>query len=91
VLTTMRSLGQSMSIAVLGAITAAHLGAAGGRVLLGGTVSGASAQAYLDGYRVAMGVGAAIAIVGALVSMTRGAAGVNVVAVVPAGQPATDT
>jgi EmrB/QacA subfamily drug resistance transporter len=90
VLTTMRSLGQSMSIAVLGAITAAHLGAAGGRVLLGGSVSGASAQAYLDGYRVAMGVGAAIAVVGAVVSMTRGAAGANVVAVVSARQPATD-
>jgi EmrB/QacA subfamily drug resistance transporter len=82
VLTTMRSLGQSMSIAVLGAITASHLGAAGGRVLLGGTVSASSAQAYLDGYRVAMGVGAVIAVVGALISMTRGAAASRVVGVV---------
>jgi EmrB/QacA subfamily drug resistance transporter len=82
VLTTMRSLGQSMSIAVLGAITAAHLGATGGRVLLGGTVSVDSAQAYLDGYRVAMGVGAAIAVVGAIISMTRGAAPPRVIGVV---------
>lgn len=87
VLTTMRSLGQSMSIAVLGAITAAHLGAAGGRVLLGGSVTAASAQDYLDGYRVAMAVGAVIAVAGAFISMTRGASRSSVVAVVSAPAP----
>ncbi len=73
VLTTMRSLGQSMSIAVLGAITADHLGAVGGRMLLGGKASLHAGAAYLDGYRLAMAVGAGIAVIGALVSLTRGA------------------
>jgi hypothetical protein len=72
VLTTMRSLGQSMSIAVLGAITAAHLGAAGGKLLLGGSAPPGSASAFLDGYRTAMAVGAGVAVIGALVSLTRG-------------------
>ena len=73
VLTTMRSLGQSMSIAVLGAITADHLGAVGGRMLLGGKAPVHAGAAYLDGYRLAMAVGAGIAVIGALVSLTRGA------------------
>jgi len=72
VLTLMRSLGQSMSIAILGAITAAHLGAEGGRVILGGHVSVISGAAYMDGYRIAMAVAAGIALAGAVVSLTRG-------------------
>jgi EmrB/QacA subfamily drug resistance transporter len=87
VLTTMRSLGQSMSIAVLGAIIAAHLGADGGKVLLGGAAPPHSAAAFLDGYRVAMLVGAGIAIVGAVVSLTRGSRPARVVDVMsPSGQ-----
>jgi len=86
VLTTMRSLGQSMSIAVLGAIIAAQLGADGGKVLLGGAAPVHSGQAFLDGYRTAMAVGAGIAIVGAAVSLTRGSRRPRVVALVsPAG------
>ncbi len=88
VLTTMRSLGQSMSIALLGAITAAQLGAAGGKVLLGGAAPAHSGAAFLDGYRTAMAVGAGIAIIGAAVSLTRGARPPRVVAVVlPSGEP----
>jgi EmrB/QacA subfamily drug resistance transporter len=81
VLTTMRSLGQSMSIAVLGAITAAHLGAAGGKLLLGGSAPPGSAAAFLDGYRTAMAVGAGVAVIGALVSLTRGSRPPRVVTV----------
>jgi EmrB/QacA subfamily drug resistance transporter len=81
VLTTMRSLGQSMSIAALGAIIAAHLGANGGKVLLGGSGPASRAGAFLDGYRTAMAVGAGIAIIGALVSLTRGARPARVVTV----------
>lgn len=88
VLTTMRSLGQSMSIALLGAITAAQLGADGGKVLLGGAAPAHSGAAYLDGYRTAMAVGAGIAIIGAAVSLTRGARPPRVLAVVlPGGEP----
>jgi EmrB/QacA subfamily drug resistance transporter len=72
VLATMRSLGQSLSLAVLGALAAAPLGAAGARaLLLGGAVSGGSGT-YLDGCRLAMGVGASIALVGAAFSLARG-------------------
>jgi EmrB/QacA subfamily drug resistance transporter len=86
VLTTMRSLGQSMSIAVLGAITADHLGAVGGRMLLGGKAPVHAGAAYLDGYRLAMAVGAGIAVIGALVSLTRGA---HPARITPVAQTAT--
>jgi EmrB/QacA subfamily drug resistance transporter len=88
VLTTMRSLGQSMSIAVLGAITADHLGAAGGRLLLGGQAPAHAGDLYLEGYRLAMAVGAGIAIVGALVSLTRGARPPRIIALEAAGTKA---
>lgn len=84
VLTTMRSLGQSMSIAVLGAITASRLGAAGGRLILGGAAPPDSGVAYMEGYRLAMAVGAGIALVGAFVSLTRGARPGRPIAVVVA-------
>jgi EmrB/QacA subfamily drug resistance transporter len=71
VLASMRSLGQSLSLAVLGALAAAPLGAAGARVLFGGD-AGASAADYLDGYRLAMAVAAGIALVGAAFSLARG-------------------
>lgn len=70
-LSTMRFAGQGISIAVLGAIAAWKLGPEGGRIiLLGETGSGASAAAFADGYRVAMLVGAGLALVGAAVSWT---------------------
>ncbi|MEZ5081389.1 MAG: hypothetical protein R2878_12195 [Thermoleophilia bacterium] len=72
VLATMRSLGQSVSMAALGGIAAHELGRDGGRVILGGDASGADAAAYLSGYRTAMLVGSAIAVIRMLVSLTRG-------------------
>ncbi len=72
VLATMRSLGQSLSLAVLGALAAAPLGAAGARALLLGADVGGGSGTYLDGYRLAMGVGAVIALVGAGFSLARG-------------------
>ncbi len=88
VLTTMRSLGQSMSIAVLGAITAVHLGGAGDKLLLGGQAPPHAGELYIEGYRVAMAVGAGIAVVGALVSLTRGARPPRVMAPAPTGAEA---
>jgi drug/metabolite transporter (DMT)-like permease/predicted MFS family arabinose efflux permease len=68
-LSTMRFTGQGLSIAVLGAIAAWKLGPAGGRIiLLGQTSSGTSTEAFADGYRLAMLVGAGLAAVGAVVS-----------------------
>ncbi|WP_217913200.1 MFS transporter [Miltoncostaea marina] len=73
ILAMMRTLGQTTSLALLGTLAAAPLGAAGARALLGGdTAALAGAGAYLDGYRVAMVVGAAIALVGAALSLARG-------------------
>jgi MFS family permease len=71
-LAVMRSLGQSVSVALLGAIAAANLGERGGRVLLGGDALPGDALAYLDGYHAAMAVGALVALAGAAVSLTRG-------------------
>ena len=72
VLATMRSLGQSLSVAALGAIAASGLGARGGRVILGGRARAGDAIAYLDGYHTAMAVGAVVALVGAAISLVRG-------------------
>lgn len=73
VLAMMRTLGQTLSLAVLGTLAAAPLGAAGARALFTGDASGLSeAAGYLDGYRLAMLVGAAIALVGAGLSLGRG-------------------
>lgn len=73
VLAMMRTLGQTLSLAVLGTLAAAPLGAAGAQALFGGDVSGLSGSAeYLEGYRLAMAVGAAIALVGAALSLARG-------------------
>ncbi len=77
---TMRTAGQSLSVALLGGIAASQLGRLGGRLLFThGNAEGASGLAaravegYAQGYRYAMLAGAALAIVGALVSLTRGA------------------
>jgi EmrB/QacA subfamily drug resistance transporter len=76
---TMRTSGQALSVALLGGIAASQLGALGGRLLFTHGDSGASAVAkkavdgYAQGYGYAMFVGAALALVGAAVSLTRGA------------------
>ncbi len=72
-LAMMRTLGQTLSLAILGTLAAAPLGAAGARALFGGdTGSLPDASGYLDGHRLAMLVGAAIALVGACLSLGRG-------------------
>jgi len=79
-LATMRVTGQALSVAVLGGIAASQLGEVGGRLLFssarGGELAASAARYaddYLRGYRYAMLTGAALALVGAAVSMTRGA------------------
>ena len=72
VLAEMRTLGQSLSLALLGTLAAAPLGATGARVLFGGSGGGHEAE-YVDGYHLAMTVGAVIALVGAGLSVVRGA------------------
>jgi predicted MFS family arabinose efflux permease len=68
-LATMRFSGQGMSIAMLGAIAAWKLGPTGARIIfLGGSGSAEHASALADGYRVAMLVGAVLALAGAALS-----------------------
>ena len=76
----MRVAGVALSVALLGGIAASQLGRVGGRILFSSARSGelaASAERiaddYLRGYRYAMLTGAALALVGAAVSLTRGA------------------
>jgi EmrB/QacA subfamily drug resistance transporter len=100
---TMRVTGQSLSVAVLGGIAAASLGRFGSRLLLqlGNPVPGQSRAAahalaahvaldYAQGYRQAMLTGAALGIVGALLSLTRGHH-VQSRAPVPSGPPRVAT
>jgi MFS family permease len=77
---TMRTTGQALSVALLGGIAASQLGRLGSRLLFThGHAAGATdlaAQAvssFAQGYRYAMLVGAVLALVGAVVSLTRGA------------------
>lgn len=71
---TMRSLGQGLSVGLLGAIAASGLGAAGARVIfLGEKASQAAASSFSDGYRSAMYVAVGLSVLGAFVSMVRGA------------------
>ncbi len=77
-LSTMRTSGQALSVALLGGIAASQLGAVGGRLLLThgrgtGAVATHAVNAYAQGYSYAMATGAALALVGALISLTRGA------------------
>ena len=77
-LATMRVVGMALSVAILGGIAASQLGRAGGRLIFshGGGSGALGAQAAADfatGYRYAMYTGAALAVLGALVSLTRGA------------------
>ena len=72
ILGTMRFLGQTLSIGVLGALATSRLGAGGQAVLLTGRAQGAgAASAYVSGYHLAMVAGAGIAVVGAIASLTR--------------------
>jgi hypothetical protein len=69
---TMRFLGQTLSIGVLGALATSRLGAGGQVVLLSGRARGTgAASAYVTGYHLAMVAGAGIALVGAIASLTR--------------------
>jgi EmrB/QacA subfamily drug resistance transporter len=77
---TMRTAGMALSVALLGGIAASSLGAAGGRLLFthghSAGAAGLAAQAvsgFAQGYRYAMITGAVLALVGAVVSLTRGA------------------
>jgi MFS family permease len=77
---TMRTTGQALSVALLGGIAASQLGRVGSRLLFthghGAGSAGLAAQAvsgFAQGYRYAMLVGAVLALVGAAVSLTRGA------------------
>ncbi len=78
-LSTMRVTGQALSVAILGGIAASQLGRLGGQLLFthghGAGAAGVGASAvsgYADGYALAMFTGAAFALVGAAVSLTRG-------------------
>jgi hypothetical protein len=77
---TMRTAGQALSVALLGGIAASQLGRLGGRLLFthghSPEATGLAAQAvngFAQGYGDAMVVGAALALLGAAVSLTRGA------------------
>jgi len=73
---TMRFLGQTLSLGVLGALATSRLGAGGQAVLLTGHAQGTgAAAAYVSGYHLAMLAGAGIAVVGAIASLTRPAHG----------------
>ncbi len=80
VMGTMRTTGQALSVALLGGIAASQLGRLGGRLLFthghAAEATGLAAQAvsgYAQGYSYAMLAGAALALLGAAVSLTRGA------------------
>ncbi|MBO0894119.1 MAG: MFS transporter, partial [Acidimicrobiales bacterium] len=69
---TMRFLGQALSVAILGSLATSRLGAAGQAVLFSGHAeSPHAALSFVDGYRLAMLVGAGIAAAGALASLAR--------------------
>jgi EmrB/QacA subfamily drug resistance transporter len=74
---TMRTSGQALSVAVLGGIAASQMGAVGSRLIFthgqgAGAVATTVASGYEQGYHYAMLTGAALALVGAAVSTTRG-------------------
>jgi MFS family permease len=67
---TMRFCGQGFSVALLGAIAASRLGQEGARVILLGPAGGSARSAALAaGFRDAMLAGAALALLGAVVSL----------------------
>jgi EmrB/QacA subfamily drug resistance transporter len=77
---TMRTAGQALSVAILGGMAASQLGRLGGRLLFThGHASGAGSlgrravEDYALGYKYAMVTGAVLALIGAAISLTRGA------------------
>ena len=81
-LSTMRTTGMALSVAVLGGIAASQLGRVGGKLIFGrGSAADVAAFGervaadFARGYSYAMYTGAALAAFGALVSLTRGAQG----------------
>ena len=73
----MRVVGMALSVALLGGIAASRLGRVGGRLLFthgpgAGELAGRAVSDYAQGYSLAMYTGAALALVGAAVSLTRG-------------------
>lgn len=83
---TMRTAGQGVSIALLGAIAASGLGPTGGRVLfLGEKASEAAAASFADGYQTAMLVAAGLSVLGALVSLLQGPKPLQATRGTPAG------
>ena len=81
-LSTMRSTGMALSVAILGGIAASQLGRTGGQLIFGhgsaadvATLGASVAAGFAQGYSYAMYTGAALAAFGALVSLTRGAQG----------------
>lgn len=81
---TMRTAGQALSVALLGGIATSGMGAAGARMLFShhgdGVLADQAVASFADGYGRAMLVGAALAVLGALVSLTRGEPGGGVAA-----------
>ena len=71
VLGTMRFTGQAISLTLLGGIVGAKLGADGGKVIFLGAQPIHAAALYAQGYRLAMVVAAGMALVAALLSLTR--------------------
>lgn len=70
---TMRTAGQGVSVALLGAVAASGLGPTGGRVLfLGEQASEAAAATFSEGFRTAMVVAAGLAFAGGLVTLIWG-------------------
>lgn len=72
---TMRVTGMALSFAVLGGVAASQLGPLGSRLLFGDASGGAAtlaARSFALGYRYALLTGAALALVGALISLQRG-------------------
>lgn len=70
-LSTMRVLGQALSVAILGGIAASHLGPGGWRALLRAGGSPEAAAAFARGYAAAMATGAGLALLGAWASLAR--------------------
>lgn len=71
-LSTMRVTGMALSVALLGGIAAHNLGPGGWKALVSRGADAASMASFVHGYRVAMLVGAGLALLGALASMVRG-------------------
>ena len=74
---TARVVGMALSVAVLGGIAASQLGPIGGRLLFShghgaGALASKAVSDFAHGYSLAMYTGAALALLGAAVSLTRG-------------------